>query len=58
MKPPEDCQQPEYHKMHLCILQHISQDEVSQLTSHPEFRCLRCNLRADRKENLCQPTRL
>ena len=58
MKPPEDCQQPDYHKMHLCILQHISDGGVDQLTSRPEYRCRRCNLQANKAENLCQPIKL
>ena len=56
--PPEDCQQPEYHKMHLCILRHISAEEADKISSRPEYRCLRCSLQADHAENLCQPKKL
>ena len=58
METPKDCLQPAYHEMHLCILQHISADEVKRLTGKPEYRCLRCNLQADLGKNLCQPKRL
>jgi len=57
-KPPGDCQQPAYHRMHLCILRHISKQEVDQLTLNPAYRCLRCDLKADQGENLCQPKRI
>ena len=55
MKAPEDCQQPAYHKMHLCILQHLNEEEVKRLTANPEYRCQRCKLQADQEKNLCQP---
>ena len=58
MKTPVDCQQPAYHEMHLCILQHLNADEAKKLAMAPEFRCLRCNLRADQAKNLCQPKAL
>ncbi len=58
MKPPKECRQPAYHEMHLCILQHISSEEVDKVSSRPEYGCRRCNLQADRAENLCQPKKL
>ena len=58
MKPPTDCQQPAYHEMHLCILQHLNAEETKKLQTAPEFYCLRCNLQANQAKNLCQPKNL
>ena len=58
MKAPRDCQQPAYHEMHRCILQHLNEDESSKLATDPQFRCLRCNLQANLAKNLCQPKKL
>ncbi len=58
MKPPKDCRKPDYHAMHLCILQHLDQDEAARQSDSPGYRCLRCNLHANRAANLCQPKKL
>jgi hypothetical protein len=58
MKPPNDCQQPAFHEMHLCILQHLNAGEAAKLSTTPEYRCLRCALQADAARNLCQPKKL
>ena len=58
MKPPIECLQPAYHEMHLCILQHIDQQEADKLAGQPAYYCLRCNLKADQAKNLCQPKKL
>lgn len=58
MKPPTDCQQPAYHEMHLCILQHLNTDEAKRLKTAPKFYCRRCNLQANLAKNLCQPKEL
>ena len=58
MKPPIDCQQPAYHEMHLCILQHLNKIESSKLATDPQFLCLRCHQQANLAKNLCQPKKL
>ena len=55
----EECQAPNYHKMHLCVLKHMGQMQLfDELSSNPTHRCSRCGCSSNNRKNLCQPYEL
>jgi hypothetical protein len=63
-KKPEDdgkkeCQAPDYHKMHLCVLKHMGQMQLyDELSANPTHKCSRCGCSSNQRKNLCQPHEL
>jgi len=52
----ENCNRPDYHKMHMCVLRHMGQMQIlDELSAKPAFRCCRCGAEAASDKNLCQP---
>lgn len=55
----EECQAPDYHKMHMCVLKHMGQMQLfDELSSNPTHRCSRCGCSSNQRQNLCQPYEL
>lgn len=55
----EECQTPNYHKMHMCVLKHMGQMQLfDELSSDPTHRCSRCGCVSNVRKNLCQPYEL
>ncbi len=55
----KECQAPDYHKMHLCVLKHMGQMQLlDELTENPTHRCSRCGCSSNNRKNLCQPYEL
>ena len=58
-KGKEKCQAPDYHKMHMCVLQHMGQMQLfDALSEAPTHRCSRCGCNSNNRKNLCQPYEL
>lgn len=58
-KGKEECQAPDYHKMHMCVLKHMGQMQLfDELSSEPTHRCSRCGCSSNNRKNLCQPYEL
>lgn len=47
------------HHGHLCILRSKGlKEEITKITTNPQFYCFTCGGEADCSENLCEPTRI
>jgi hypothetical protein len=58
-KSKEECQAPDYHKMHMCVLKHMGQMQLfDELSNEPTYRCSRCGCSSNNRKNLCQPYEL
>lgn len=58
-KGKEECQAPDYHKMHMCVLKHMGQMQLfDELSNAPTHRCSRCGCSSNNRKNLCQPYEL
>lgn len=58
-KGKDECQAPDYHKMHMCVLQHMGQMQlIDELNENPTHRCSRCGCSSNNRKNLCQPHEL
>ena len=58
-KSKEECQAPDYHKMHMCVLKHMGQMQLfDELSKDPIYRCSRCGCSSNNRKNLCQPYEL
>ena len=55
----KECQAPDYHKMHMCVLKHMGQMQLfDELSENPTHRCSRCGCTSNNRKNLCQPFEL
>ena len=58
-KNKDECQAPDYHKMHMCVLKHMGQmQKYDELSENPTHRCSRCGCSSNNRKNLCQPYEL
>ena len=58
-KNKDECQAPDYHKMHMCVLKHMGQmQKYDELSENPTHRCSRCGCSSNNHKNLCQPYEL
>lgn len=53
------CRNPELHHMHYCKLRKKGlTDEIAARTQAPAWVCHNCDARADREDDLCNPSPL
>ncbi|PLX98098.1 MAG: hypothetical protein C0623_13690 [Desulfuromonas sp.] len=54
-----NCQNPEEHHQHLCVLKtKLSRSELKKLTRHPHYKCEICKGMANHGRNLCVPKKI